>query len=136
MEIRSGNMDSSLSVLDVAAGLPALISTGITFVYFFLRACCYVFDAISHQTKGRVATAMSGSGKPEHSSITGEEGATEVYEQKFGSYTEQYGGGTQRSPGSLPLPRRRKDICLPSSGDAAEHKGESIIRENEKGLPC
>ena len=62
-------MDSSSSVLYVAAGLPALISTGITFVYFFLRACRYLFDAISHQTKGRVATATSGSGKPEHSSI-------------------------------------------------------------------
>ena len=70
---------------------------------------------------------MPGSGKPEHSSITGKEGHTEVYEQKFGSYTEQYGGGTQRSPGPLPLPRRRKDICFPSLGDAAEHKEESII---------
>ena len=94
-----------------------------------------MFDAISHQTEGRVVTATPGSGKPEHSSITGKEGNTEVYEQKLGSYTEQYGRGTQRSPGPLPLPRRRQDICLPSRGDAAEHKEESIIRENEKGLP-
>ena len=124
-------MDSSSFVLYV----PALISTGITFVYFFLRACRYLLDAISHQTEGRVATATSGSGKPEHSSITGEEGDTEVYEQKLGSYTEQYGRRTQRPSGSLSLSRRRKDICLPSRGDASEHKGESFIRENEKGLP-
>ena len=124
-------MDSSSIVLYV----PALISTWITFVYFLLRVCHYLLDALSHQTEGTVATAMSGSGKPEHSSITGEEGGTEVYEQKSGSYTEQYGRRTQRPPGSLPLPRRRKDICLPSRGDASEHKGESIIRENEKGLP-
>ena len=94
-----------------------------------------MFDAISHQTKGRVATATPGSGKPEHSSITGKESDTEVYEQKLGSYTEQYGGGTQRSQGPILLPRRRQDIHLPSHGDAAEHKEESTIRENEKGLP-
>ena len=94
-----------------------------------------MFDAISHQTEGRVATAMPGSGKPEHSSITGKEGDIEVYEQKSGSYTEQYGGGTQRSQGPLLLPRRRQDICLPSHGDAAEYKEEPTFRENEKGLP-
>ena len=94
-----------------------------------------MFDAISHQTEGRVATAMPGSGKPEHSPITGKEGDTEVYEQKSGSYTEQYGGGTQRSQGPLLLPRRRQDVCLPSHGDAAEHKEEPTFRENEKGLP-
>ena len=53
----SGNMDSNLNVFYSAAGLPALISTGITFIYFFLKACRYVFHAISHQTKGRVAMA-------------------------------------------------------------------------------
>ena len=94
-----------------------------------------MFDAISHQTKGRVATATPGSGKPEHSSITGKEGDTEVYEQKSGSYTEQYGRGTQRSQGPLLLPRRRQDIHLPSRGDAAEHKEGPTFRENEKGLP-
>ena len=94
-----------------------------------------MFDAISHQTEGRVAMATPGSGKPEHSPITGKEGNTEVYEQKSGSYTEQYGGGTQRSQGPLLLPRRRQDVCLPSRGDAAEHKEEPTFRENEKGLP-
>ena len=128
-------MDSSLSVLYAAAGLPALISTGITFVYFFLKACRYLFHAISHQTEGRVATATPGSGKPEHSSITGTEGDTEVYQQISGSYTEQYGGGTQRSSGPLLISRRRQDICLPSCGDAAEHKEEPTFRENAKLLP-
>ena len=94
-----------------------------------------MLDAISHQTEGRVATAMPGSGKPEHSSITGKEGDTEVYEQKLGSYTEQYGGGTRRSKGPLLLSRRRQDICLPSHGDAAEHTEEPTFQENEKGLP-
>ena len=86
-----------------------------------------MFHAISHQTEGRVAMAMPGSGKQEHSADTGTEGHTEVYQQISGHHTEQYGGGTQRSPGSLLISRRRKDVCLPSRGDVAEHKEESTF---------
>ena len=71
-------MDSNSNVLYSAPGLPALISTGITFIYFFLKACHYVFHAISHQTEGRVATATPGCGQQEHSADTGKEGHTEV----------------------------------------------------------
>ena len=93
-----------------------------------------MFNAISHQTEGRVATATPGSGQQKHSADTGKEGHTEVYEQIPGHFTEQYGGGTQRSPGPLSLPRRRQDVCLPSRGDAAEHTEESPFRENAKRL--
>ena len=74
-----------------AAGLPALVSNRITFLYFFLKAYCYVFNAISHQTKGRVAAAMPGSGQQEHCANMGEEGHTEVCEQIQGNLSEQYG---------------------------------------------
>ena len=127
-------MDSNTNVLYCAAGLPALISTGITFIYFFLKACHYVFHAISHHTKGRVATATPGCGQQEHSADKGKEGHTEVCEQIPGHLTEQYSRGTQRSPGSIYLPRRRQDICLPSCGDAPEHTEESTFRENAKKL--
>ena len=88
-------MDSSSSVFYAAAGFPALVSTGITFIYFFLKACSYVFNAISHQTKGRVATVMPGSGQEEHCADTGEEGHTDICEQIQGNLSEQYGRGTQ-----------------------------------------
>ena len=84
-----------MSVFYAAAGLPALVSTGITFIYFFLKACSYVFNAISHQTKGRVATAMPGSGQQEHCADTGE-GHTEICEQIQGNLSEQY--DIQKSP--------------------------------------
>ena len=109
-------MDSNTNVLYCAAGLPALISTGITFICFFLKACGYMFHAISHQTKGRVAKATPGCGQQEHSADKGKEGHTEVCEQISGNFTEQYGGGTQRSPGSIFLPRRRQDVGLSSHG--------------------
>ena len=127
-------MDSNTNVLYCAAGLPALISTGITFIYFFLKACRYVFHAISHQTKGRVATATPGCGQQKHSTDKGKEGHTEVCEQISGNFTEQYGRGIQRSPGSISLPGRRQDLCLSSQGDAPEHTEESTFRENVKRL--
>ena len=60
-----------------------LCPPAITFIYFFLKACSYVFNAISHQTKGRVATAMPGSGQQEHCTDTGEEGHTEKFANKY-----------------------------------------------------
>ena len=93
-----------------------------------------MFHALPLQTEGRVATAMPGCGQQEHSADTGKEGHTEVCEQILGHLSEQYGGGTQRSSGSIFLPRRRQDIRLPSRGDAAEHTEESTFRENAKGL--
>ena len=60
-----------------------------------------MFYAISHKTKGRLAAATPGYGQQEHSADTGKEGHTEVCEQVPGNSIEQYGGGTQRSPGSI-----------------------------------
>ena len=116
-------MDSNPNVL-YAAGLPALISTGITLIYFLLMACQFAFYALSHKTKGRLAAATPSSGKQEHRPIKGEEGHTEVYEQISGDNTEQYGTGTQRPSGSLPVPRRRQNICLSSHGDVTEYPEE------------
>ena len=87
-------MDSNLNVL-YAAGLPALISTRITLIYFLLKACRFAFYALSHKTEGRLAAATPGSGQQEHCRIKGEEGHTEVYEQISGDNTEQSGTGTQ-----------------------------------------
>ena len=38
-------------------------------------------------------------------------------------------------PGSVSLPRRRQNLCLPSHGDVTEYSEEPVVRENEKGLP-
>ena len=93
-----------------------------------------MFDAISHQTKGRVATATSGCGKQEHSPDTGKESHPEVCQQIPGNPTEQYGRGTLRPSGPIFLPRRGQDLCLPSHGDAPEYTEEPTFRENAKGL--
>ena len=127
-------MDTNQNVL-YAAGLPALISTGITLIYFLLKACHFAFYALSHKTEGRLAAATPGSGKPKHRSIEGEEGHTEVYEQISGDNTEQYGAETQRPSGPLPVLRRRQDLRLSSRGNVTEYPEEPAVRQNEKRLP-
>ena len=117
-------MDSNTNILYSAAELPALISTGITFIYFLLKACHYLVHAISYKSEGRVATATPGCGEQKYSTNTGIKGHTEVREQVSGDTTEQYGGGTQRSPGSIFVPRRRQDLRLPSGGDAPEYNDQ------------
>ena len=93
-----------------------------------------MFHAISHKTKGRLATATPGCGEQKHSADTGNQGHTEVCKQVPGNPTEQYGRGLQRSSESTFLSRRRQDVHLPSCGDAAEHTEESTFRENAKRL--
>ena len=134
MSIRCSNMDSYKEVL-YAAGLPALISTGITLVYFLLKAYQFAVYALSHQTEGRLAAATPGSSKPEHRSIEGKEGHTEVYEQIPGDTATQYGTGIQQPAGSFPVSRRRQDLHIPSCGNVTEHSEEPSFRQNEKRLP-
>ena len=71
---------------------------------------------------------MPGCGEQKHSTDMRIQGHTEVREQVSGNSTEQYGGGTQRSPGSIFVPRRRQDIRLPSCGDAPEYTEESTFQ--------
>ena len=127
-------MDSHPNVL-YAAGLPALISTGITLIYFLLKACRFAVYALSHKTEGRLAAATPGSGQQEHGPIEGKEGHTEVYEQISGDTTEQYGTGTQRLSGSFPVPRRRQDIRISPRRNVTEYPEEPPFRQNEKRLP-
>ena len=131
--ISCGNMDSYKDVF-YAAGLPALISTGIIIVYFLLKAYQFAVYAISHQTKGRLAAATPGGHQQEHSSIEGEEGDPQVHEQVPTSFSNRYGVGIQQPSGSVPLSRRRKDICIAARRNAEEYPVESVVRENGKRL--
>ena len=91
-------MDSNTNVLYSAAGLPALISTGITFIYFFLKACHYVFHAISHQLKGGWQRPRQVVVNKSTAQIREKEGHTEVCEQIPRHSSEQYGGGDPKIP--------------------------------------
>ena len=126
-------MDSYKDIF-YSAGLPALISTGITLVYFLLKAYQFALHAISHQTKGRLAAATPSGRKQEHGSIEGEQGHTEVHEQVPQSISDQYGARIQQPSGSFSLSGRRKDICLAAHQNAEEYSVKPSVRENAKRL--
>ena len=126
-------MDSYKDVF-YAAGLPALISTGITLVYLLLKAYQFTVYAVSHQTERRLAAATPGGRQQEHSSIEGEEGDPQVHEQVPRSFSNQYGAGIQQPSGSVSLSGRRKDICIAARRNVEEYSGESVVRENGKRL--
>ena len=126
-------MDTYKEVL-YAAGLPALISTGITLLYLLLKAYQFTVYALPHQTKRRLAAATPGGRQHESSSIEGEEGDPQVHEQVPRSFSNQYGAGIQQPSGSVSLSRRWKDICIAARRNAEEYSGESSVRENGKRL--
>ena len=134
MPVCSGNMDSYKDVF-YSAGLPALISTGITLVYFILKAYQFAVHAVSHQTEGRLAAATPSGRKQEHGSIEGEQGHTQVPEQVPRSISDQYGAGVQQPSGSLSLSGRWQNVCLAARQNAEEYSVEPSVPENAKRLP-
>ena len=117
------------------AGLPALISTGITLVYFLLKAYQFAVNAVSHQTEGRLAAATPGGRQQEHRSIEGDQGHMEVPEQVPRSIADQYGSGIQQPSGSLSLSGRRENVCLTAHRNAEEYSVEPSVPENAERLP-
>ena len=91
-------MDTYKEVL-YAAGLPAIISTGITLLYLLLKAYQFAVYALPHQTERRLAAATPGGRQQVHSSIAGEKGYQEVHEQVPGNISDEYGAGLQQPPG-------------------------------------
>ena len=110
-----------------AAGLPALILTGITLLYLLLKAYQFVVYALSHQTEGRLAAAMPGGRQQEHGSIAGEKGYKEVHEQVSGNISDEYGAGIQQPSRAVSLSRRRKDICITARRNAEEYSVKPFV---------
>ena len=117
-----------------AAGLPALISTGITLLYLLLKAYQFAVHALPDQTEGRLAAATPSGCQQVHSSIVGEKGYQEVYEQVPGNISDEYGAGLQQPSGTVPLSRGRENVCIAAHRNAEEHSVERFVREDAKRL--
>ena len=88
-----------------AAGVPAIISTGITLLYFLLKAYQFAVYALPHQTERRLAVATPGGRQQVHGAVAGDKGYQEVHEQVPGNIPDEYGAGIQQPSGTLPLSR-------------------------------
>ena len=115
-----------------AAGLPAIISTGITLLYLLLKAYQVAVYALPHQTERRLAAATPGGRQQVHGSIAGEKGYQEVHEQVPGNISDEYGAGVQQPSGTVPLSRGWENVCITTRRNAEEHSVEPFVRENAK----
>ena len=126
-------MDTYKEVL-YAAGLPALISTGITLLYLLLKAYQFAVYALPHQTERRLAAATPSGRQQVHGSIAGEKGYQEVHEQVPGNISDEYGAGLQQPSGTVPLSRGWENVCIATRRNAEEHSVEPFVQENAKRL--
>ena len=126
-------MDTYKEVL-YAAGLPALISTGITLLYLLLKAYQFAVYPLSHQTERRLAAATPGGRQQINGSIAGEKGYQEVHEQVPRNISDEYGAGLQQPSGAVPLSRGWENVCIAARRNAEEHSVERFVRENAKRL--
>ena len=117
-----------------AAGVPALISTGITFLYLLLKAYQFAVYALPHQAERRLAAATPGGRQQVHGSVAGEKGYQEVHEQVPGNFSDEYGAELQQPSGTVPLSRGRENIRIAARRNAEEHSIEPFVRENAKRL--
>ena len=117
-----------------AAGLPAIISTGITLLYLLLKAYQFAVHALPHQTERRLAEATPSGRQQVHGSIAGEKGYQEVHEQVPGNISDEYGAGLQQPSGTVPLSRGWENVCITARRNAEEHSVEPFVRENAKRL--
>ena len=131
--ISSCNMDTYKEVF-YAAGVPALISTGITLLYLLLKAYQFAVYALPHQAERRLAAATPGGRQQIHGSVAGEKGYQEVHEQVPGNLSNEYGAELQQPSGTIPLSRGRENICIATRRNAEEHSVEPFVRENAKRL--
>ena len=107
-------MDSYKDVF-YAAGLPALISTGITLVYLLLKACRFAVYALSHKTEGRLAAATPGGRQQKHGSIAGEKGYQEVMNKYPEIFQKNMAQGSNNPPGPFFYQEDRKTyVSLPA----------------------
>ena len=126
-------MDTYKEVL-YAAGLPALVSTGITLLYLLLKAYQFAVYALPHRTERRLAAATPGGRQQVHSSIAGDKGCQEVLEQVPGAISDEYGAELQQPSGTVPLSRGWENICIAARQNAEEHSVEPFVQENGKRL--
>ena len=131
--ISSCNMDTYKEIF-YTAGVPAIISTGITLLYFLLKAYQFAVYALPHQTERRLAAATPGGCQQVHGAIAGDKGYQEVHEQVPGNIPDEYGAGVQQPSGTLPLSRGWENIRISTRRNAEEHSVEPFVRENAERL--
>ena len=107
-------MDAYTS-LYTTGGIPALVSTTITIIYFAVKFLSYVFNAGTRTTEGRERTLCHHPSTHHQSPTSGTESNHEIYKDISGYRCEEVDDGRgqrPRSTGTLLLPSGRQNIRI------------------------
>ena len=116
-----------------AAGVPAIISTGITILYLLLKAYQFAVYAVPHQTERRLAETTPSGRHQINSSTEGDQSRQEVFEQIPTDISAEY-GTKFKQPRTVPLPRGRENICVNPRRNDEKHSSQPVIRTDAKRL--
>ena len=82
-------MDIYISIFYAAAGIPALVSTGVTILYFLLKVLSYITDAISDKAQRRETMSTTSICEQKYSGNKGGEGGLEIQQQIQEHFSER-----------------------------------------------
>ena len=116
-----------------AAGVPAIISTGITILYLLLKAFQFAVYAVPHQTERRLAETTPSGRHQVNSSTEGDQSRQEVFEQIPTDISSEY-GTKFKQPRTVPLPRGRENIRVNPRRNDEKHSSQPVIRTDAKRL--
>ena len=103
------------SSLYTAGGVPALVSTTITIIYFAVKLITYVFNASTRVTEGWERMLCTRLSTHHQSPMSGAESNLKIYKDIPGYRGEEGDNGQRqwpRSTGTLLLHSGRQDICI------------------------
>ena len=107
-------MDAYTS-LYTTGGIPALVSTAITIIYFAVKFITYVFNASTRAIKGQERMLCHHPSTHHQSPMSGAESNLEIYKDIPGYRGEEGNNGRRqrpRSTGTLLLHSGRQNICI------------------------
>ena len=116
-----------------AAGVPAIISTGITILYLLLKAYQFAVYAVPHQTERRLAETTPSGCHQVNSATEGDQSRQEVFEQIPTDISAEY-GTKFKQPRTVPLPRGRENIRVNPRRNDEKHSSQPVIRTDAKRL--
>ena len=129
-------MDTNTTLFSTG-GIPALVSTAITIIYFTGKFLFYIINASTREAEGRKRTLHSGASTYYKGTESGTEGQNKIGDTIQGhDYQATHDGRGQqsRSAGTVFLPEGRQDPRISLDRNAPGDSAMPLLRRNVEGL--
>ena len=124
------------STLYTAGGIPALVSTAVTIIYFTIKLIAYFLNASTRETESGQRMLHYSISRHNQGATSGTEGTGEVYEDLSGDPFEKDNNGRRqrpRSPRTILLQTERTNVLVPPERDFTGNKTMPPLPTNVEG---